>query len=251
MADAARAIDFIDVAPAFTLGDVAALSARFAGIDAPDLLRAMLRQLSGRVAAVSSFGTESAVLLHLVAAIDPSVPVVFVDTQKMFDETLTYRDELVVRLGLTDLRVQRPDPVTLAARDAPGLRWSFDPDGCCAIRKVEPLRRALAPFDAWLSGRKGFQAATRTALPTFELDEGKLKINPLATWDKARLEAYSRTHNLPRHPLEAAGFASVGCVPCTTKVAAGEDARAGRWRGWDKTECGIHAPADPVHDPAF
>ncbi len=253
MADAARAIDVIDVAPAFTGDDVAALNARFAGVDTPDLLRVMLGELRGRVAAVSSFGTESAVLLDLVAAVDRSVPVVFVDTEKMFAETLAYRDALAARLGLTDLRIQRPDPVMLAARDASGLRWSFDPDGCCDLRKVAPLRQALLPFDAWLSGRKGFQAATRERLPLFELDEGKLKLNPLAHWDKARIDAYFTDHDLPRHPLEMAGFASVGCVPCTTTVRPGEDPRAGRWRGWDKTECGIHAPAahSPVHDPAF
>ena len=244
MAEAARVHDFIDLAPAFTLANVAALEARFAGVDTATMLGELLRgELAGRVAAVSSFGTESAVLLHLVASVDKSVPVIFVNTQKMFGETLAYRDELAERLGLTDLRVQRPDPISLAARDATSLRWSFDPDGCCDIRKVAPLRRALIPFDAWLSGRKGFQANTRSTMPRFELDEGRLKVNPLADWDKARLDAYFVAHDLPRHPLEAEGFASIGCVPCTSKVAPGEDPRAGRWRGWDKTECGIHDPA--------
>ncbi len=248
MADAARAHDIIDVAPAFTPADVAALNARFAVVETAAMVATMLDELHGRVAAVSSFGAESAVLLHLIAGVDKSVPVVFVNTQKMFGETLAYRDELAERLGLTDLRVHRPDPFTLAARDVTSLRWSFDPDGCCAIRKVEPLRRALAPFDAWLSGRKGFQGTTRAALPRFELDEGRLKINPLADWDKARIDAYFADHDLPRHPLEAQGFASIGCMPCTSVVRPGEDPRSGRWRGWDKTECGIHETA---HDPAF
>ena len=251
MAEAARVArvpDVIDVAPAFDQADVDALAARFAGVDTAAMLAALLPELGGRVAAVSSFGAESAVLLHLVASVDKAVPVIFVNTQKMFGETLAYRDELAERLGLTDLRVHRPDPFRLAARDPTSLRWSFDPDGCCDLRKVEPLRRALVPFDAWLSGRKAFQGRTRTALPVFEIDEGKLKINPLADWDKARLDAYFAAHDLPRHPLEAQGFASVGCVPCTTKVGPGEDPRSGRWRGWDKTECGIHETA---HDPAF
>lgn len=249
MAEAARLPDVIDVAPAFTLAEVTAMNARFDGIDTPTMLRELLTaELVGRTAAVSSFGTESAVLLHLVASIDKAVPVIFVNTQKMFGETLAYRDELAEKLGLIDLRVQRPDPYRLAARDATTLRWSFDPDGCCEIRKVEPLRAALAPFDAWLSGRKVFQGKTRSALPRFELDEGRIKINPLADWDKARLDAYFAEHKLPRHPLEAQGFASIGCVPCTSKVLPGEDPRAGRWRGWDKTECGIHEPA---LDPAF
>ena len=185
----------------------------------------------------------------MVAQIDRDVPVIFTNTQKMFGETLAYRDELAERLGFTDLRVFRPDPRLLAAKDATGLRWSYDPDGCCDLRKVEPLRRALAPFDAWISGRKGFQAGTRTALPRFEDDEGRLKINPLADWDKAELDAYFAEHDLPRHPLEAQGYPSIGCAPCTCKVQPGEDPRAGRWRGWDKVECGIHADAGEIDDP--
>ena len=161
--------------------------------------------------------------------------------------------------GFTDLRVYRPDPRLLAQKDATGLRWSYDPDGCCGLRKVEPLQRALAPFAAWISGRKGFQAGTRTALPMFELDREhpggpKLKLNPLAGWDKARLDAYFATHELLRHPLEAQGYPSIGCSPCTSKVQPGEDPRAGRWRGWDKVECGIHQPvptAPQPDDPIF
>ena len=244
MAEAARVRDIIDLEPAVTADQVAALNLRYSEVDAATMLRELLAgELAGRVATVSSFGAESAVLLHLVASIDRATPVIFVNTQKMFGETLAYRDELVERLGLTDLRVQRPDPHRLALRDATGLRWSYDPDGCCEIRKVEPLRRALAPFDAWISGRKGFQGRTRIALPRFEIDEGRLKINPLADWTKSELDAYFIAHDLPPHPLEAQGFPSIGCVPCTSAVAPGEDARAGRWRGWDKTECGIHDPA--------
>ncbi|WP_375393448.1 phosphoadenylyl-sulfate reductase [uncultured Sphingomonas sp.] len=249
---AARALDFIDVAPAFTADDAAALEAGFVGVSTQDMLAQLLTgELAGRVAAVSSFGAESAVLLHMIAQIDRDVPVIFTNTQKMFGETLAYRDELAEKLGFTDLRVYRPDPRLLAARDASGLRWSYDPDGCCDLRKVEPLRRALAPFDAWISGRKGFQAKTRSAIPRFEIDEGKLKLNPLADWDKPRLDAYFDAHKLPRHPLEAQGYRSIGCAPCTSKVQPGEDPRAGRWRGWDKVECGIHVPERPGEEPVF
>ena len=257
MAEAARLIDTLDLRPAFTEADVALLAARFAGSDAPAILRELLTgELAGRTALVSSFGAESAVLLHMVAQIDRDVPLVFVNTQKMFGQTLAYRDELAERLGFTDLRVYRPDPRLLGQKDGTGLRWSYDPDGCCAIRKVEPLQRALAPFNAWISGRKGFQAGTRTALPLFELDRDhaggpKLKINPLAGWSKGRLDAYFAEHDLPRHPLEAEGYLSIGCSPCTSKVVPGEDPRAGRWRGWDKVECGIHTPIGPGNDPAF
>ncbi|OWK28213.1 phosphoadenylyl-sulfate reductase [Sphingomonas mucosissima] len=252
MANAARRLDMIDVAPAFTSGDAAAMEARFAGVSTQDMLAELLAgELKGRIAAVSSFGTESAVLLHMVAQVDRDVPVIFTNTQKMFGETLEYRDELSERLGLTDLRVFRPDPRILAAKDTTGLRWSYDPDGCCEIRKVEPLRRALLPFDAWISGRKGFQSSTRAALPRFEVDEGRLKLNPLADWNKERLETYFAVHELPRHPLETNGYPSIGCKPCTSKVLPGEDPRAGRWRGWEKVECGIHVPEKPGEEPAF
>jgi len=256
MAEPARARDVIDTAPLFTQADVDALNARFTGVPTQEMLRALLTgELAGRIAAVSSFGTESAVLLHMIAQVDRDVPVVFTNTQKMFGETLAYRDELSERLGFTDLRVYRPDPRILAQKDATGLRWSYDPDGCCEIRKVEPLQRALAPFDAWISGRKGFQAATRTAIPLFELDAkhaggAKLKLNPLAGWSKDDLNAYFEAHSLPRHPLEAQGYLSIGCSPCTSVVKPGEDPRAGRWRGWDKVECGIHTP-DGVDQPSF
>ena len=248
MGEPARKLDMIDVTPAFTREDALAMQMRFEGVSAQEMLRELLvGELRGRIASVSSFGAESAVLLHMVAQVDVDVPVIFTNTQKMFGETLAYRDELSEKLGLTDLRVFRPDPRLLAIKDKTGLRWSYDPDGCCDLRKVEPLRRALAPFDAWISGRKGFQSGTRTALPRFEEDEGRLKINPLADWDKAKLDAYFAEHELPRHPLEAQGYLSIGCAPCTTKVAPGEDPRAGRWRSFDKVECGIHAPTD--YDP--
>ncbi len=240
---AARAVDVISTAPAFTAADVARLTAHHAGMPTDAMLAVLLRgELHGRVALVSSFGTESAVLLDLVAAVDRSIPLIFINTQKMFGETLAYGDRLVEHLGFTDLRVFRPDPHQLAARDAKGLRWGYDPDGCCDLRKVEPLARALAPFDAWISGRKGFQSG-RAGLPRFELDAGRLKINPLADWDKARIDAHFTARDLPRHPLEAAGYPSIGCQPCTSQAQPGEDPRAGRWRHWDKTECGIHQPA--------
>ncbi len=240
---AERALDRIDVRPAYTAEDAAAYETRFAGGAAPDMLRTLLTgELRGQIAAVSSFGAESAVLLHMVAQADPATPVVFTDTLKMFSETLAYRDALVERLGLLDIRVIQPDLALLAAKDPDGIRHGYDPDGCCELRKVEPLARGLAPFEAWISGRKGFQAGTRHALPRFEVEEGRLKLNPLADWDKAALDGYFERHDLPRHPLEAQGYLSIGCAPCTSIVKPGEDLRAGRWRGFDKVECGIHRP---------
>ena len=261
MAEAARRIDVLDTSARFAAADAEALNARFAGVATQEMLGAVLREgLAGRVAAVSSFGAESAVLLHLIASIDPSVPVLFLETGKHFPETLAYRDEITARLGLTNLINLTPDPALLAKRDESALRWSYDPDGCCEIRKVLPLAGALAGFDASFTGRKGFQSATRAGLPRFELDAtdalGRLKINPLADWSSDQIASYFAATGLPAHPLVAQGYPSIGCSPCTSMVAPGEDARAGRWKGWDKTECGIHVDGaaealPPGYDPAF
>lgn len=261
MVEAARRIDVLDTSARFTAADAEALNARFAGVATQEMLGAVLREgLAGRVAAVSSFGAESAVLLHQIASIDPSVPVLFLETGKHFPETLAYRDEITARLGLTNLINLTPDPALLAKRDESGLRWSYDPDGCCEIRKVLPLARALAGFDASFTGRKGFQSATRAGLARFELDTtdamGRLKINPLADWSSDQIASYFAATGLPAHPLVAQGYPSIGCSPCTSMVAPGEDARAGRWKGWDKTECGIHVDGaaealPPGYDPAF
>ena len=260
MAD--RKIDRIHTGPRFRDADAIRLNNLFRGTDTRDMLRTVIRDgLAGDLAVVSSFGAESAVLLHLVAQVDPSVPVLFLDTQKHFPETLAYRDVLAQRLGLTDLRVLTPDAAVLEKKDENGLRWSWDPDGCCEIRKVIPLAKAMAGFDASITGRKGFQSATRAGLPRFEIDhsdaEGRLKINPLASWSHDEIEAWFETHDLPRHPLVERGYPSIGCAPCTSKVADGEDPRSGRWKGWDKTECGIHVPGapddelPPGYEPAF
>lgn len=196
--------------------------------------------LAGRIALVSSFGADSAVLLHLAATVDRDVPVIFLETGKHFPETLRYRDRLIERLGLTDVRSIAPDPARLTEVDPNGTLWFSQPDLCCRIRKVEPLARALAGFDGWISGRKRFQAATRSALPAFEADGFRVKINPIARWSRADIDSYAAVNELPAHPLVEQGFRSIGCMPCTDKVADGEDERAGRWRGGAKTECGIH-----------
>jgi phosphoadenosine phosphosulfate reductase len=222
-------------------GRLGELTRRYGKLDGEALLRPFIeREFPGRVALVSSFGAEAAVLLHMVAAVDPDLPVIFLDTGKLFGETLRYRDHLARRLGLTDLRIVEPEAAGLAAADAGGMLWDSDPDACCALRKVAPLRRALAGFDAWISGRKRFHGALRTFLPVIELSGAKIKINPLARWSKVRIEEEFARHDLPRHPLGADGFLSIGCMPCTHRVAPGAEQRAGRWAGREKTECGIH-----------
>ncbi|MFV0245723.1 MAG: phosphoadenylyl-sulfate reductase [Qingshengfaniella sp.] len=205
------------------------------------LERALSDPQVGQIALVSSFGAESVVLLHLVAVIDRSTPVLFIDTEMLFPETLAYQAEVAQKLGLADLRRIRPTPAALSAEDPDGTLHQTDPDACCALRKTRPLEKALAPFDAWITGRKRFQAGTRAALDFFEADgPSRIKVNPLAHWAPADVQDYLINNRLPRHPLVAKGYPSIGCAPCTSPVAPGEDPRAGRWRGRAKEECGIH-----------
>jgi phosphoadenosine phosphosulfate reductase len=194
----------------------------------------------GKLAVVSSFGAESVVLLHMVADIAPETPVLFLDTEMLFPETLKYHKRVADELALTDVRVIKPSRATLMTHDVDSLLHQADPDACCALRKTQPLETALAGFDGWITGRKSYQNGQRASLPPYERDGRRIKINPLAQWGPTELDAYMTKYVLPRHPLVARGYPSVGCAPCTTRVTPGEDPRAGRWRDTDKTECGIH-----------
>lgn len=193
-----------------------------------------------RLAVVSSFGTESAALLKVMADIDPAIPVIFLDTGWLFEETLAYRDTLIATLGLRDVRSIRPLEETLLREDQNRELWFSDPDACCRIRKVETLARALAPFSAWINGRKRFQGGLRAEIPVVEQDGARLKFNPFANVSREEIEAIYALAKLPPHPLAASGYLSVGCMPCTSRASPDEDSRAGRWRGRAKTECGIH-----------
>lgn len=206
-----------------------------------DVISAALNAVGrDRLALVSSFGSESAALLKFAADVDPAIPVVFLDTGWLFAETLSYRDTLAALLGLTDVRTVHPLKENLDLEDADRDLWFSNPDRCCFLRKVEPLARALEPFGAWLNGRKRFQGGDRAAIPVVEADGARLKFNPLANVTQDELKGLYATMSLPPHPLVASGFASIGCMPCTSRTQPGEDARAGRWRGKGKTECGIH-----------
>ena len=260
MGEPVRIKDRIDTGPRYVASDAVRLNNMFRGRDTSEMLTALFADdMLGDAAIVSSFGAESAVLLHLIGGICPDIPVLFLETGKHFPETLAYRDLLVQKIGLTNLQNIKPGPALLQQKDESGLRWSYDPDGCCDIRKVIPLRAALAGYDAQFSGRKAFQSATRANLPRFEISDGRLKVNPLIDWDKDRIDAYIAEHDLPPHPLVAQGYPSIGCGPCTGKVAPGEDPRSGRWKGWDKVECGIHtsiggsddASDNGANDPVF
>ena len=239
------------------------LRAQYGDLAGGDLLEAMIKQaFPGDIAVVSSFGAESAVLLHMVSEIDPTTPVIFLNTGKLFGETLRYRDRLQERLGLTDIRAAGPHPADLAARDPNGALWNSDPDACCFVRKVLPLERALAGFSASITGRKRFQTNARAAMHPIEEETvrglvppvprvpraTRFKINPLAHWGQEELETYTENHRLPRHPLVKDGYLSIGCMPCTERVPEGGSYRDGRWVGRDKDECGIHLPVNTDGD---
>ena len=218
---------------------VSALNARLTHHGAWDVLNAAFDAVPD-LALVSSFGAESVVLLHLAAMVNRDAPVIFIDTEMLFAETLVYQQEVAARLRLRNVTVIRA--ADSAARDPDGTLHQRDPDACCALRKTVPLQTALTGRGGWVTGRKRYQSGTRAQLEFFEHepDTGRIKVNPLARWDPADVQDYMDENRLTRHPLVAQGYPSIGCAPCTSPVAAGEDPRAGRWRGQDKDECGIH-----------
>ncbi|WP_171179337.1 phosphoadenylyl-sulfate reductase [Ruegeria sp. HKCCD8929] len=220
---------------------VAALNARFRHHSAHDVMHGALEE-AGRIALVSSFGAESVVLLHMAAVIDKATPVLFIDTQMLFTETLVYQQEVSERLGLRNVQIIRAADEDLDRDDPYGALHLRDTDACCVLRKTIPLQRALSGYDGWITGRKRFQSGTRAAMEFFEVEDGtgRIKVNPLAHWAPEDVRAYMEENRLPRHPLVAKGYPSIGCAPCTSPVKDGEDPRAGRWRDENKEECGIH-----------
>lgn len=224
---------------------LASLQAAAKGRDAKGILELALKgEFAGKTAVVSSFGSESVVLLHMIAQIDPTTPVIFLNTGKLFGETLRYRDRLQDELGLVDVRSIGPHPADRAAQDPNGELWAKSTDACCNFRKVIPLKRALEGFSAQITGRKRFQTNARSQMESVEFFEGRFRFNPLTDWTLADIEAYMAEHNLPAHPLVEDGYPSIGCMPCTRRVLSGEGYRDGRWSGLDKDECGIHTGVD-------
>lgn len=212
---------------------------------APEVIleQVMSDPIMGQIALSSSFGAGSVALLHMVAQIDRTLPVLFLDTEMLFAETLSYQSEVADLLRLADVRTIRPDRAILFEKDTDALLHRSDPDACCDLRKVAPLETALSGFDSWINGRRG--TGNRENLDVFEADSaGRIKVNPLARWSGNQVSDYIDAAKLPRHPLVASGFQSLGCRTCTTRVAPGEDERAGRWRGREKVECGIHFDAN-------
>lgn len=231
--------------PAELPGLEARLDAELRRAEPEAILAKAIEVFPDSLALVSSFGAESAVLLHMVAQARPDLPVLFLDTGMLFAQTLDYRRALSARLGLTGVRDLRPAFADLATADPRSDLWKTDTDGCCEVRKVLPLERGLEGFEAWITGRKRFHGGDRLALPVVESAEGRIKFNPLANWDKFDLDSYMERHGLPPHPLVEHGYPSLGCWPCTQPVEEGQDVRAGRWAGSEKTECGIHVARTP------
>lgn len=216
------------------------LNDRFASAPPEAALAIALDRYEGRIALVSSFGADAAVLLHMLSRIDNTVPVLLLDTLLLFPETLAYQAELTEAFGLTNVQRITPDE----SADPYRSLHQRDTTACCALRKVAPLENALASYDAVITGRKRFQTGQRAQMSLFEQDGLRLKVNPLAAWSAQDIAAYFKAHALPRHPLVAQGYPSIGCAPCTSRVSAGEDPRSGRWRGEDRQECGIHIGPD-------
>lgn len=220
---------------------LARLNSELRQASAQEILRAAItREWPGGLTYVSSFGAESVVMLALIAEVDPSLPIVFIDTGMHFPQTLDYKDEVIARLGLTGVREITPNETERKVLDPKNMLWKTDADACCALRKVRPLEPALEGFGAWITGRKRFHGGARMSLSVFEHADGRYKVNPLANWTQADVDAYLKEKDLPRHPLVAQGYPSIGCWPCTQPAADPSDPRSGRWAGQNKTECGLH-----------
>ena len=221
------------------------LNEKYATASAKEIVRAACSEVfPDRIAAVSSFGAEAAVLLHLISQVAPSTPIIFLETRKHFDETIEYRDAIVERLGLQILVSAFPGAPDLKADDPDGELYGRDTDRCCHVRKTLPMMRALRPYSAYFTGRKRFQTLERGSMQPFEVYGRWVRVNPLWTWDASKVQSHFEEHDLPKHPLVARNYLSVGCAPCTQPVKDGDDERAGRWSGSDKTECGIHITED-------
>ena len=220
---------------------LARLNAELRDASAQTILRvAMIREWRDGLTYVSSFGAESVAMLALIAEVKPDLPIIFLETGMHVPQTLDYKDELIDKLGLTGVREIPPSETERKVLDPKGMLWKTDPDACCALRKVRPLEPALEGFDAWITGRKRFHGGARMSMPVFEFANGRYKVNPLANWTPEDVELLIKQRNLPRHPLVAQGYPSIGCWPCTKPSDNPDDPRAGRWAGQEKTECGLH-----------
>jgi len=220
--------------PSLTLPDLEAMSAE-------DVVRWAAGEFGERLCLTCSWQKQSSVLVHMVSELGLGIDVVELDTHLFFRETYETRDRLVERYGLQLIRPQIPTVAEQHRDEGPNL-WERDPDRCCQIRKVEPLVKALEPYDAWISGIRRDQSPSRAQTPKIEWSDRYevWKLHPLADWDEKRVWAYITVNEIPYNPLHDVGYRSIGCIPCTRPVDPQEEERAGRWAGSDKLECGIH-----------
>jgi len=220
---------------------LARLNGELREASAQTILRvSLIREWPDQITYVSSFGAESAAMLALIADVDPNLPIIFLETGMHFPQTLDYKEEITERLGLTNVRDFAPSETERKVLDPKNDLWKTDPDPCCELRKVRPLEPALNGFTAWITGRKRFHGGARLSLPVFEHASGRFKVNPMASWTQEDIDRFFIFRGLPKHPLVAQGYPSIGCWPCTKPAVDPSDVRSGRWAGQGKTECGLH-----------
>ena len=222
------------------------MNAKYIGKSPEQIISLAINDFGQRIVYVSSFGTESAIVLHMISKIDKFLPILLLNTHFLFDETLEYKNKLLEKLSLRNFKEIFPDQNTLNNKDFENKLWDINPDKCCEIRKVLPLKKELQFFDAWISGRKSYQSSERRALNVVEFQNNKAVINPLVNFSQKDVEEYFLSYDLPRHPLLSQGYLSIGCKPCTSKCSNVNDMRSGRWINQNKTECGIHLKFDSM-----
>lgn len=225
-------------------GDLKRLSDTFEDAPPEDILTWGFETFAPDIAQATGFGLSGVVLMHMVSRLRPETTIFYLDTDLFFDETYQLRDELADRLGVTFTRLHSDLSLEQQAEEHGEALWERNPDQCCFLRKVEPLRRFLSTQQAWITGLRRGSAVTRERASLVEWDTSHqlVKLNPLANWSVNDLRDYITLYDLPYNPLHDEGYPSIGCVPCTRPVARHEDERAGRWAGFSKTECGIHLP---------
>ena len=193
-----------------------------------------------KIVYVCSFGAESAVILHLISNISKDFPIIFLNTGKLFDETLNYRNDLIKLFNLTNIIEIYPEKFDLTKHDANEVLWKADHNKCCEIRKVNPLKKALKPYTTWISGRKGYHSNERREKKVLEIVNSKFVLSPLINWSQNKITEYFESFNIPKHPLYKKGYLSIGCRNCTVTSSDSNNVRSGRWSNTKKTECGIH-----------
>ena len=204
------------------------------------ILSFSIDKFESKIVYVCSFGTESAIILSMISKINKNFPILLINTNFLFPETLEYKEKLLDNLGLHNCIEVTPEKESLKIYDPENNLWKTNVDKCCEIRKVIPLQKELEKFDSWISGRKSYHLDSRENLNPFEQANGKIIINPLVSMTKNQVEEYFNKNSLPKHPLFSEGYLSIGCINCTSKTTNFDNVRSGRWKNNSKTECGIH-----------